>query len=342
MRVHHITYLLLVAACFFSCSKELDLPDANSKKKIVLLGEFVAGEPMSFRAGQTVPVSSGSSLKFEVLKDLSVGIGDQLGNNFTVNGIADSLTQLLYTIPYSSAETAKPGNTYTITATHATLGTATTTVTIPGAFTASIKDTSRMVLGEDTVLAIDVVINDPADENYYVIEAVKQQLAISHFFYHQGTWLDMVANQGIYDSLKNKGITVPEKYDTGFSKQFDRRMVYTNDRNTENLRDNNTFSSFKRLLISDYNFKGQAYTTTVYLSILNTGEPYKGRFLLQVKSVSKQYYNYLKKYELSAAGSGYSSFAPPADIPNNVENGFGVVGGVYKQQFPIILDSWEP
>jgi hypothetical protein len=319
------------------------LPDTKKQRKISLLGELVANESLHFRGGQSTPVSSGSSLKFELLQGLSATITDASGLNVTLPGVEDSFSKVLYTVRFSAINKIVAGNVYTVKAVHPELGTAITTVTIPRAFTASVSDTITTVYGSDTTLATDIVIDDPEGDNYFVLEAIKQSMTITGQFYHKSQWLDVNANRQLYDSLK-RVISLQLKFDTLYGNSFQRVNTYTSDVNTENLKDNSSFNVFRRVLITDYKFSGSSYTTRIYLSRARNffdSTDNKGRILLQVKSVSKDYFDYLKAYELYDPTIGFSTFSPPADVKSTIQNGMGVIGGVYKIQFSYILDSWD-
>jgi hypothetical protein len=47
-----------------ACTKPLKLPDIEAKQLIVLLGELVANDTVHIRAGQSVPIAAGSSMKY--------------------------------------------------------------------------------------------------------------------------------------------------------------------------------------------------------------------------------------------------------------------------------------
>lgn len=340
--------LLYIACLFFvalvSCNKKLDLPEVERDRKIALLGELVANEPMCFRAGQSVPVSSGSNMKFEVLNGLSVDITGASGASINLTGTEDSLTQYLYTIPFSSSTLVTPGGVYHVSAAHPERGTATTDVVIPDAFTAHVASSANAIFGSDTTLAVDLVIEDQSGEHYYVIEAVKQPMTIVGRFWHSNEWLSITDHRTQYDSLKLAGINIQTQFDTSFGKTYTRQNVRTEDVNTENLKNNTSFYVFRRILLTDYQFSGTAYSTRVYLSIGQdyfTNELDKGRILLQVKSVSKAYFDYLQSYELYSPNSDYLTSGAPANLKSPVQNGMGIIGGVYKQQFAFVLDKWE-
>ncbi|WP_276132239.1 DUF4249 family protein [Polluticoccus soli] len=342
MRLSHIVCVVLIACV--SCNKKLDLPDVERGRKIALLGELVANESVYFRAGQSVPVSSGSSMKFEVLQGLSIDMADNSGMNITLSGLEDSLTKYLHTIPFSSGAIVKPGSVYHISATHPDRGVATTDVTIPDAFTAFVASSTNAVYASDTALAIDVVIEDKAGAHFYVIEAVKQPMTITGHFWFDNQWVAIADHKTQYDSLKLAGANLQTQFDTSFSNTYIRQNLHTADVNTENLKSNSSFNAFRRILLTDYKFSGSDYTTRVYLSIGQnyfTSETDKGRVLLQVKSVSKDYFDYLQAYELYNPNSEYFTSGTPANLKSPVQNGMGVIGGVYKQQFVFVLDKWE-
>lgn len=336
--------ILLAFLLSVSCNKDLKLPDLHTPKKIVLLGEVTAGDSVNIRGGQSVPVQKNTPLQFELIQNLSVSFSDASGTQ-TMTGYMDSFANTIFTVPYHSDYIAKAGNTYSFTASHPQLGTATASVSVPPAFSAHVQYAGTAALGYDSVYVFNVTINDVATENYYVIEAIKQPLYVDGSFYYDGQWLDMGTNKTLYDSLRNNQVSLETKYDTTNSNLNLRMYMYTSDYNTENLRESPSSTTFRRILLNNYYFKGQNYTTKVFVSkqLLYTadGSFYKGLIFLNVKSVSRDYFSYLKGYEGYNDGAGFSTLNVPAKLQGNVKNGMGIIGGVYKLPFVFMLDTWD-
>jgi hypothetical protein len=340
MKLYVVYPIIIFLLLLQSCSRDLELPNAGTKKKIVLLGELEANADVSIRAGQSVPITSNDVLRFELIQGLTMKITDNAGATANLPGVEDSLSATLFTIPFTANYKIQPGNTYTVTANHNELGTAIASVTIPKPFVAAVTNYSDVIYGEDSTVKFEIEITNTGGEEYYMIECMKQDVDITGMFFYQGQWVNILYNLDAYRSLKNSGQPVNETFDTVISQRLRRQYVYTNDLNTENLKDGNMQNLFRRVLISSSAFQGATYKTQVYMSksVVQSGS--KGRILLTVKSVSKDYFNYLKQYEGYIVSSS-STFSVAPNIKGNIENGLGMLGGIYKQQFTYTFDRWD-
>ncbi len=338
----YYSYFLLCALLLQACSKSLPLPEVKTEKKIVLLGELIANENPYIRAGQSISISSNTNAKIELLTDINVKIADESGNETYLNGEEDDLSPSLHTIPYTGNLTLQPLHTYVLTASQKDLGTAIVNVPIPQPFSANLIDVAETQYAGSDVVRFTIQIDDPNGDDLYAIECLKQQIDVQGEFLYNNNWLDIPTNIFLYDSLKNENQNITTRYDTTFYNVFDRQYLFSNDPNSENLRDNTTTSSYRRILFRDDKFKGQHYTTQVYVRKDNFGSAFQnGQFVLSIKSVSKEYFNYLGQYE-GVAGYSYTTSNIPSSMKGNIANGLGIVGGVYKIQFNYVIDDIFP
>ncbi len=325
-------FLLSIILLYASCQKELKLP-GTGEPKIVIIGELTANDTVCLRAGQSVPIRSGPPLSVGLIKDLQMAI-EQNGIPFMLNGAEDDLSAALVTIPYSANYLIKPGASYSVRGLHNSLGEVTAQVAIPHAFTASVIDTASVVFGGEDALKFTIQINDPASGGErYAIEATHQTYMPIDYFLFNGQWLSINDYFFTYDSLKSLGIAVPEKTEITYSKSSTRAMLATDDPVSEQLLRGYGGNNVRRILLSDQNFTGGTHITHVYIakSALLPGLGY--RTLLQVKSVSDDYYRFLNSYEQYDPALGYNNSSAPVRVQGNVVNGLGMVGGVYRQQF---------
>lgn len=344
--IHIITGLLATVIAFVACTKKLELPDIPYEKKMTLIAELVANDSFYVRAGQSVPLAKNSTLYFDILLNTKLTVEPAGLPAFSLTEYVEELTEQTYTIPFASVQKVTTNTTYTITATHAEVGTATAKVTIPPPFTASIKDTAHIRYSSSDAIQADITINDDAGgEHFYVIEVLKQIVNIRNLFYHNNQWLDVsVPSYKItYDSLVVAGVQVPKHSDTSYKRAFTRQGVYSNDPNTENVKDGDIFAMNKRILLKDNYFNGQNYTTRVI--IRNTvsefeEEARKGVVHIMVKSVPREYFEFLKAYEQYDPSVGFNSLAPPVKLTGNVQNGLGMVGAAYEVRFSYWFDTW--
>lgn len=340
----YICLVVVMSAGFTACNKDLDLPPVSGEKKITLLGEMVAGDSIYLRAGQSIALSSSSSLRFQLLQNLALSVKDSNGNTFTLNGYTDSFAQPMYTLPFGAGQKVTAGQSYTVSAIHSALGTATAKVNIPAQIKATITDTTAVKYGQDSTLRMRVVIEDPAVTNeYYVIEALKQKVDAVVYFKKNGAWIKKYDDlAGYYQQVAAGNIVT--RVDTTYYNDYIRQALYTADANTENIYEVGAYTRSKRILLRDLRFNGQHYETTLF--VVRTVESQfvqdtsLSSVIVQVKSVAKEYFEFLKAYEAYDPSAGYNSFQQPVKIQGNVNNGLGVVGGVSRITYSYLSGNW--
>ena len=326
-----------------SCNKDLELPPVGGSKKITMLGELVVGDSFFLRAGQSIALASNSTLRFQLLQDLAISVKDSTGKTFSLNGYVDSFAQRMYTLPFSNSNATAAGQRYTITAIHNTLGTATAVVNMPQQITAAVTDTASVKYGQDSTLRVKVKIKDPSTTDYYVIEALKQKAVATPYFLYNGSWVKISDARDAYESLRSSG-SVVTKVDTVYYRDYVRQPIYTADPYAENIYDVGAYTRSKRVLLKDLRFNGNDYETTVFIVKIpeNQFSPDSslGKIVVYVKSVSKDYFDFLKAYETYDPSAGYNSFQQPVKIQGNVNNGMGVVGGVSQITYSYLTGPW--
>jgi hypothetical protein len=340
----YVPALLLLILLANACTKELKLPDIGAKKQVVLLGELIAGDTVHIRGGQSVPLSNGSTLEFETPSGLGVEMSEMGGTSWTLNGYADKWTRSLYTMAFSLPRTIVPGYNYQFSALSTELGKASCNVTVPLPFAAAVLDTQTVLYSGSKLLRAQVQVYDDAGaKNYYVIEAVKKYMSVDGTFTYNSRPCRVSANKQLYDSLKKAGTLPPVSWDTTFRGDAARINIYTDDEATENIKLSNALSLNRRILLTDETFKGQAYTTRVYLDktyLHATADTNKGQLVILIKSVSPEYFNYLKYYEMYEPSTGFTSLSQPVKIEGNITGGLGMIGGVYQHQYCYLFDRW--
>lgn len=327
-----------------ACTKDLKLPDISAKNEVVLLGEMVAGDSINFRGGQSIPLTSGTTMKFELPSNLSASIVASSGMQWLLNGRVDAFSNTVHTLAFSSPDQVLSGQTYTITAQNTQLGMASCIVTIPQPFNTYVADTATVLYSGSNLWRAKVnIVDDGSVTNFYTIEALKQKVHIDGAFSYNGQQIQVSDNRNLYDSLKAAGALPVVSWDTSYSPTYERVDIYTDDPATENIKLSNALSTNRRILLSDARFNGQVYTTSVYLDTTifrSVEDSAKGRILLLVKSVCAPYFNFLKGYEMYEPSTGFTSLAQPVKIDGNVTNGMGMVGGVYLHKFVYTFDEW--
>jgi len=333
--------LFAASILFTACEKELKLAQVSNSNKIVLLGELTAGDTMLIRAGRSASFSGDTTI-FKLIENLKLDIGNG-GNVYTMTGMPDWNSEYYKTIPYSLPIAVLPGTSYTIKGAHPELEDIECNVTIPRPFEAAILDTATashpsLPLG---VLRFRIDIQDnPAEDNFYVAEVLMQEMMISGYFIWEGNWYSINGNEKLYDSLSAHG-PVETHFDTTAGEQLNRIMLYTNDHETENLKIGNNLSYYRRILLSDRSFSGGNHILTIDADKTNMF-PFSGhgRLLVKVKSVAREYFEYLRLYERGGMTDGFYNNSLPLKLEGNVKNGLGVVGGVFLRQFTYTVQGF--
>lgn len=337
------TVLLLFCLGTGGCTKPLKLPDIEPQQMIVLLGELIANDTVRIRAGQSIPIAASSSMKYTPPAQFRMRLTRNPGYIEYLTPSYDAWVTLLHTLPYSCPSKILPDQLYTLTVTHQKLQPAVCKVYIPPAFSASVVDTASVWVNGISLLRVRIEIRDDGErEHFYVIEGVKEYVEIDGSFTYLDARYKVSEHESLYDSLLRKGVLPEVSWDTTWPGNYGRIYIYTDDDRTENLRLGTAQSASKRILLSDKTINGRAYTTQVYLdkSLFVSQDGPKGPVILQVKSVSEDYFTYLKGYELFEPSSAYNTLLHPVKVTGYVEGGLGIVGGVYRLEFQYLFDRW--
>lgn len=327
--------IITLTALLNACNTELPLPASTADKKIVLLGELTANDSMHLRAGQSGPLNTGGA-GLPLIEGLHLSAEDiQRGGSIALEEREDFVSIGLYTLPFTSAAMVAPGRDYRVAGRHPQLGEVRADVSIPKPFTARLAGTSFTNYSGDSVLLFDIDITDPDAVNaQYVIEALKQPVAIDGYFYFDGNEFSINTDRVLYDSLKRKGINIQEWYDTVYSGIFTRQSVYTSDMASEN----GVGKLFGRIFLQGKSFGGTIHHTQILVprkAVYGLPDQY-AQTVINVKSVAADYYTFLKAYEQYDPSSGLGGNTNPANLPGNVQGGFGMIGGVYLWQTAVL------
>lgn len=331
-------YILLL---FVSCKKEAQ----DMESKIYVLSEITAGDSAIIPLGKTIKAGSGETIAFEKLTASSVQILEENSSAIKLHWNNGSDFASNPASIYTDQTIFKANATYSLQISQQGLTTVRATTHIPATFSVQNIDAEDKELNGKDVLQCSFSIADAASEkNYYMFEAVKQLLRVNVYFYWQGTRYDYNSPDGklMYDQVSsNNNITLLK--DTVPTNQYLRLNLYTADINTENEEfSGNLDSSFHRIFLTDSLFNGSIYQTAfaVDKSYFQATTPdQKGRVLIRVKSVSKELFEYLSLYEKYRSEFGV---LPPSNLSSpvgNIQNGLGVFGGSYKNEWQIYYDD---
>lgn len=333
---------IALVSCF-SCTKDLELPDIPNTKKLVLITELVANDSIYVRAGQSVPVSKNNeNVKFSELSNIDVQVYEN-NNLIALQERPEVAGSGSYTTPFSTSDIVKAGAEYTIAATHPDVENVSATVKVPGKFQGEVIDTTGIIYSSSNALQADIQIKDNlSEENFYVVEVLKQYVQVKREFFYNGQWLnyDITANNILYQNLLKDGVNLPKRADTTYYKSYTRVGVSSEDGNTENFKDGDAYALNKRILLKDAVFSGDTYNLRIVVrrTIL---EEDNGLVHILIKSVPKEYFEFLKAYEKYDPSLSYNTFTPQVKIEGNVQNGLGMVGAAYQQKFSYWQGDWS-
>ncbi|MGN6603216.1 MAG: DUF4249 domain-containing protein [Ginsengibacter sp.] len=333
----------LILGLFISCRKN-EVNIQNQKNKIVVLAEITAGDSAIIPVSKSIEVGTNASIAFDKLATASVEITDTIGNTSTLhwNNTADFLNNpsTIFTNPVLF----KPNESYTLQVSQAGLESATASAHIPQSFSVQNVNTVDGEHNGKDVLGFNFTILDNANEkDYYLFEAVKQLVYLRTYFYWQGVKYDYNTTEGqnVYDQASSQQ-NIPLFKDTVLTNKYQRLNLYTSDVQTDNEDFTSLDSSFHRIFLTDSLFNGNSYTTSFAIdkTYFEAQVPeQKGRILVQIKSVSKELFDYLSQYEKYRTEFG---ILPPANLlspPGNINGGYGVFGGSYKNQWVYYYDE---
>ena len=320
--------LLWGAAGILSCNKN-SVDNRQITGKMVVLTEITAGDTANIPIGSTLPAGNGDAIVFEKLNTVVANIYGQDGSaeSLFLNNSPDFSSNPMAV--YSGAMTLKYNTTYTLSATEPQLGTIAATTTIPNNFSVQQTETEMDDLNGKSVLRFGFNIHDAGGEkNYYIFEAVKQLVNISRYFYWQGIKYDYNLQQGydLYQQVKNNTGVVLLR-DTVLTHHYIRLNTNTKDNNTSNANMSSLDSPFRRIFITDSLFNGRDYESEIWIAIDHfiAADPQEtGIVQVQVKSVSKELYDYLFQYEKYNQDFRYFSVSNLTSPVENVQNSFKV------------------
>jgi hypothetical protein len=333
--------LLLLVLTISSCKKNFS-SDQFEDDKLVVLAEITAGDSVRIPIGKTIKVENGSLIRFEKVNDATV----TLTETNTMSWVLQPNYSMQYvnnpTSVFTNKKRFKANTTYKIEINHPTLGLVKATTHIPVLPRLLTVDTASTLYNDKEVFSANITWKDSLNhEEFYIIEAVKEMVKNNHFYFYQGKRYSYDTQQGktFYETVKNTpGIKIFT--DTVGIGKYTRLYVYTEDDRSENARIDKLTNPFRRIFFLDPAFSGGNYTTKVYIDKQFFIDPQqKGRIRLQLKSVSKELYNYLKLYEKYKTDFGSVPTNQLISPSGNIENGLGIFGGSAKRERVYYFDT---
>jgi hypothetical protein len=336
-------WLCLSLLAGLGCKKN-PYPAQSVSNELVILAEITAGDSLMVPVSKSIQVGSGGIISFEKVNSAGVKIFRSDGKSYTLklNTSPDFASDpaSVYTAP----QKPRSNTTYNLQVQDPLSGAVTAQTTIPSPVRISRFDTSSDWKNGTAVLNFRFTLMDSPDvDHYYVFEAVKQLVRLSHYFYWQGTRYncDNPDGQKKYAMLKDSpGVKL--LLDTTARSVFERLNIFTDDYNVDNAQVSSLDSPFRRIFLPGRFVSGSSYTTSFsidrrYFKADNAMSA--GWVLVQIKSVSPELYHYLFWYEKYKSDVGTIPTGQLYSPPGNIQNGLGIFGSSSKRQWVFYFDD---
>lgn len=273
-----------------SCTKELPLDQDDIDRKLVMSGFLKNGSWLQVRM----------SGNFGLIEDTSGhNISDAVIVVYRDGLLVDDLDPVGNGV-YELKEPVVGGGKYILRASHSSFAKVTGSTTIPLDIDVTFPDSLKPENGYPT---LPVTLNDGDEENYYLIRirGMNQKIVRDSFTQlpidsvDQLVTLDLISVEKIFDSDQEVSTSR-----IGFESFSDRFF------NGEELK-------FQIRLSPDQLIATSVQTRT-------------DKVILEVRSVSEEYYRFVRSYELAKPiyGGPFGSFQ---SIYSNIENGYGILAG---------------
>ena len=295
-----------------NCTKDLPFPDVDSKELIVVNGLISPEDGAQVHLSQSCHVTD-PKCKGNSISNALVFIKDDSGK---ILAELEHQTGGLYT---AEGFVAEHDHIYNINAESSGLESVNAKAHVPKTFNCEmISNDERIYEGYLCRIFNIKIDDDPNVRNYYLISG----------------WTEILNGQHDEGTDDINSYLLPH---TGF---------LTKDINAENKEIISRVDIFTFPLpfvfLTDENFNGENYQLEFGMHELDvTLRPeLKTRGHINVKSVSKEMYDYYKSVTLYQLTSG-SGIAEPQPIFTNVENGIGIFGGYTEKKFSVDLPDTE-
>ncbi len=314
---------LLLGAC-----NEVDLPAPSDQgSRIVLYGELIAGDSLHIRGGRSHPLKDArGQVRFE--QDMQISCSSANGT-ISLAGYEDDLLYAAYTSLFSNPGIVAGQTAYRIKAAAPGLEPAEASVQVPAAFSGSVVPDGLQQVNGDSMLAFKVLMQALPAGSRYVAELLITDAAINASFQYGGVLYSLNADRRLYDSLVDAGVRVDVQRDTIYSGSLSRQIFFTDRISSENVSPGINRPYYWFFLKPE----GQtALAFRMFLPLPGSGTHLQ--YTIRLKSVSPDYYDYLKAYELDnlLPGDVIDGNLKSTTATGNVKGGFGIVGGVYLQE----------
>ncbi|MGN7823968.1 DUF4249 family protein [Chitinophaga sp. 22536] len=311
------------------------------KPRAVVYSELVAGKKAEMRVGKSKPVGPDINNDFAPVTNAVAQL---------LNADSQLLEQLHYVKDTSSNMAFYRGNTridanksYIVQVKVPDTKDVTAKTTIPPGIKVELLDTLRTTLNGRPVLRFHFNVQAPPanGRQFIVMEALKQLVQLDTIFIYRNTRYRVRDKRTLYDQVKNEPGLVSFK-DTVYLNSYLRIPVYTQDENADNNQVGGLNENYNSILFTQ---RAKALDTRLYLNAtaLTASTPGDnipiGRVLVNVKSVTPEYYDFLLTYEKVRRNPGLNSLIQAIQLRNNAIGGLGVIGGCNQAAYYLYYDQ---
>lgn len=321
------------------CEQELPLPPNNAVPRAVVYSELVANGIPEVRVGKSKPVGPGIDNSFELVENADVQLMDKNGQVLETLSYAPDSSNAMGL--YRGITTLDPGKNYKVQVQVPGVKPVTAMASIPPPFKVELLDTLRTMLNGRAVLRFHFTVYPlPGVRQYVVMEALKQSVTVDTTFTYQGVKYRKSEHETLYEQVKNMP-DINAKKDSFFLNDYLRIPCYTQDENADNNQIGGLNENYNSIL---FNQAGKPLTTYFYINATAlSSNPVEaiapvGRVLVYVKSVSKEYYDFLLTYEKVKRNPGLNSLIQAIQLRSNTQGGLGIVGGSYQKLYYLYYD----
>ncbi|WP_367866846.1 DUF4249 family protein [Pedobacter sp. WC2423] len=306
-------FALLLFLVVSSCEKETNLDISPKNPKLVVLGELNQADN-GFINLSTSDFSAGAA-GFPDVSAAQVNLLDQHNNlleKYLYQGKGNYTGKKAFAGQNYKLSIAYQGKTYQAE------------TTIPTAF--------KLNLLEQDSTSMDVEIIDPgAEPDFYTFELKARHYTLNRYYLSNGQKVTVNSEAEFMELLKTNP-ALELKRDTTFDEKFNRLIIATDDKRTENVRFNVLKDHSGRIFLTDKTFNGNKTILEIYYDN-TTLKSENTQYTLVVKSTSAAYFDYLYSIDLQAAKGIVGVLDVP--IKGNISDAFGILGAAYIQKITI-------
>ncbi|MBC9933456.1 DUF4249 family protein [Chitinophaga qingshengii] len=328
-------------AALTGCIRDLPVPPTSGKARAVVYSELVAGRKAEMRVGKSKPVGPDINNYFEPVTNATaqlLGADSQLLEQ--LHYVKDTSTNMAF---YRGNTRIDANKTYYIQVKVPDTKDVTARTTIPPLIKVELQDSLRTTLNGRDVLRFHFNIQAPPanGKQFIVMEALKQLAQLDTIFTYRNVRYRVRDRRALFNQVKNEpGVTFVK--DTLYLNSYLRIPVYTQDENADNNQVGGLNENYNSILFTQ---RGKPLNTQFYINAtaLTAGstevEPPIGRVLVNVKSVTQEYYDFLLTYEKVRRNPGLNSLIQAIQIRSNAIGGLGVIGGCSQVAYYLYYDN---